>query len=62
MTFPEEDASDSGRGLRMQQVKEAVPRKEGESRKDWKGRVFAHKRKEEERLYGKKPPLPPKKK
>jgi hypothetical protein len=36
--------------MRMKDAREAVPRKEGESRNDWKNRIFQHKRKFEEKM------------
>lgn len=46
------DESDSFRGVRMKEARSKVPRKEGESRKSWKNRVFNYKRAEEERHPG----------
>lgn len=36
--------------MRMKEAREAVPRKENESRSQWKSRVFQHKREEEQKL------------
>ena len=45
-----EPAQDPRPGLmRMKDAREAVPRKENESRSQWKNRVFEHKRREEEK-------------
>ena len=46
-TAPIADGTQSGL-MRMKEAREAVPRLEGESRAQWKNRVFNHKRKHEE--------------
>lgn len=53
MTFANPVASPadpSSHLLRMSDARKAVPRREGESRSQWKNRVFQYKRKEEEKL------------
>jgi len=49
----EKDAAPAGGGsasglMRMKEARDAVPRLDGETRSQWKSRVFQHKRKHEE--------------
>ena len=45
-------AEDGGQGMRMKDARDAVPRKEGESRQQWKNRIFNYKRQEESKMEG----------
>lgn len=49
VTAAEEEAV---KGMRMKDAREAVPRKEGESRQQWKNRIFNYKRQEEAKKEG----------
>ena len=45
---------DMNQGMRMKDARDAVPRREGESRQQWKNRVFNYKRQEEAKKEGAK--------
>lgn len=47
-------AEGSNPGMRMKDAREAVPRKDGESRQQWKNRIFNYKRQEEAKKEGAK--------
>lgn len=47
-------AEDGSQGMRMKDARDAVPRKEGESRQQWKNRIFNYKRQEEAKKEGAK--------
>ena len=41
-------------GMRMKEARDAVPRKEGETRQSWKNRIFNYKRAQEQQETAKK--------
>ena len=43
---------EENQGMRMKDARDAVPRKEGESRQQWKNRIFNYKRQEEAKKEG----------
>ena len=43
---------DGSQGMRMKDARDAVPRKDGESRQQWKNRIFNYKRQEEAKKEG----------
>ena len=45
---------DMGQGMRMKDARDAVPRREGETRQQWKNRIFNYKRQEEAKKEGAK--------
>ncbi len=54
-------AEEAGQGMRMRDARDAVPRKEGESRQQWKNRIFSFKRQEEAKKEGARVAQRPKK-
>lgn len=48
-TIPADGAEENSHLMRMKEARDAVPRRDGESRSQWKSRVFQHKREFEDK-------------